>query len=234
MTDTTPDATEARIVAAALRLAAARPWGEVTLLDIAEEAGLTLADMRRSCGSKSEILAAFARQVDDAVLAKAARPPAGQSARDTLFEVLMSRFDALEPHRAALKSIHAAGAADPAMLRALLASQAWMLNAAGVATDGIGGGIRVAGLASVYASVFSTWLGDDDPGLARTMAALDRRLRRGEHTLSSLDEMAAAARRMAGMLSPWSKPRARRDEPVPDSGATPPGSGPMETPPPAM
>ena len=205
MTDTkTVDAPEGRIVDAALRLAAVRPWSQVTLLDIAEGAGLTLADLRRSFGSKSEILAAFARSIDDQILAKAVRPPEGQSARDTLFEVLMMRFDALEPHRAALKSIQSAGAADPALIRALLASQAWMLNAAGVATDGIGGGVRIAGLASVYASVFQTWLDDDDPGLARTMAALGRRLRRGEQTLSSLDEIGAAARRMAAMLSPWS------------------------------
>ncbi|MEQ1710779.1 MAG: TetR family transcriptional regulator, partial [Hyphomicrobium sp.] len=202
---TTPDGTEARIIAAALRLAAERPWGDVKLLDIAAGAGVTLVDMRRSFGSKSAILAAFARTIDDQVLAKAVRPPAGQSARDTLFEVVMSRFDALEPHRAALRSIHAAGAADPALLRALLASQAWMLAAAGVDTDGLGGGVRVAGLASVYASVFATWLEDDDPGLARTMASLDRRLRRGEQTLSSLDEMAAAARRMATIFSPWSR-----------------------------
>ncbi len=231
MTDTTsPNGPEARIVAAALRLAALRPWSEVTLFDIAEGAGVTLAGMRRSFKSKSEILAAFARTIDDAVLEKAVRPPEGQSARDTLFEVVMSRFDALEPHRAALKSIHAAGAADPALIRALLASQAWMLNAAGVATDGIGGGVRVAGLASVYALVFSTWLEDDDPGLARTMAALDRRLRRGEQTLSSLDEMAAAARRMATIFSPWSSRARDGGAGKADAGAKSDG-GTMETPP---
>lgn len=205
-----------RIVRAALQLAAERPWGEVTLLDIAAAAGVTLVEMRRAFGSKSAILAAFARTIDDEVLAKAVRPPAGQAVRDTLFEVVMSRFDALAPYRPALKSIHAVGAADPGLLRALLASQAWMLNAAGVATDGLGGGVRVAGLMSVYASVFATWLDDDDPGLARTMAALDRRLRRGERTLSSLDEMAAAVRRLGAMLAPRkadAPPRAATGEP---------------------
>ena len=45
--------------------------------------------------------------------------------------------------------------------------------------------MRVAGLGMIYASVFGIWLEDDDPGLARTMAALDRRLRRGERTCAA-------------------------------------------------
>ena len=63
-----------------------------------------------------------------------------------------------------------------------------MLHAAGIGTDGVEGGLKVAGLASVYASVFRTWLDDDDPGLARTMAALDRRLRRGERTYARIED----------------------------------------------
>ncbi|HEX2257777.1 MAG TPA: TetR/AcrR family transcriptional regulator, partial [Afifellaceae bacterium] len=39
---------------------------------------------------------------------------------------------------------------------------------------------RAQGLALVWARVMRVWLDDDDPGLARTMAALDRRLREAE------------------------------------------------------
>ena len=38
------------------------------------------------------------------------------------------------------------------------------------------------------ANVGDARFSDDDPGLAKTMAALDRRLRRGERTLQSIDE----------------------------------------------
>jgi hypothetical protein len=185
--------------------------------------------MRAHFASKSEIVARFARRIDDEILARATTPPAGQSPRDTIFEVVMSRFDALAPYRAALKSIHAAGVVDPTLARGFFASQAWMLNAAGVGTDGIEGGIKIAGLASVYASVFQAWLDDDDPGLARTMAALDRRLRRGERMLASLDGMANAVRRVAGLFRPAdasasrpaeeSKPSERQDGPAPGSAS---------------
>jgi AcrR family transcriptional regulator len=182
------------VVTAALRLASERPWRDVRLIDIAESAGTDLATLRRRFVSKGAILAAFARQIDDVVLAAARRPAEGQSPRDALFEVVMSRLDALAPHRAALKSIAADTGLDPALIAGFLSSQAGMLDAAGIDTDGIEGRVKVAGLASVYASVLRTWLDDDDPGLARTMAALDRRLRRGERALEAVDSVVSRGR----------------------------------------
>jgi len=94
-----------------------------------------------------------------------------------------------------------------------------MLEAAGVSADGISGLIRVKGLAAVYASVFHTWLDDDDPGLAKTMARLDRRLRRAERTYSNLHELHAAVDRIAGMFSP------RRRGPDSSPGTPDPAAG---------
>ncbi len=191
---------DGRIVTAALLLAAERPWREVTLLDIAEAAQVTLAEMRRHFSGKGDILAAFARSIDDEVLARQRARTSNTAARDALFEVVMERFDALAPHKPALRSIAEGGGGDLGLLKALLDSQAWMLNAAGIATDGATGPVKVLGLASVYSSVFRTWLDDDDPGLARTMAALDRKLRRGERTMQTVDEVFQGIDRLAGVL----------------------------------
>ena len=219
-----------RIVAAALDLAAQREWKTVTLRDIAEAAGSNLVELRREFHSKGDILAAFARMVDDEVLAKAPPRTPGQAARDHLFEVVMSRFDALQTYRPALRSIAASAQPDPVLARAVLASQAWMLHAAGIGTDGVEGGLKVAGLASVYASVFRTWL-DDDPGLARTMAALDRRLRRGERTYARIEDGLDVLRRMVAMVSPQQS-RASRASPPPSS--PPPGDDPSPAPRPVV
>jgi len=209
-----------RIVAAALKLAGECPWSDVTLADIAKSAEVSLLDLRREFASRAEILAAFVRAVDDQVLARAPERAAGQSPRDAIFEVVMSRFDVLAPYKPALKSITESWPADPALLRALAASQAWMLRAAGVSPEGIDGQVRVAGLGAVYASVFRTWLEDDDPGLARTMAALDRRLRRGERTLSALDDIKS---RLCGLASVFTGPRKAAAEPKP-APETPPAA----------
>jgi AcrR family transcriptional regulator len=195
-----------RIVAAALRLAGERSWSDVTLADIATSAQVSLLDLRREYGSKAEILAAFVRAVDDEVLARAPERDKGQPPRDAIFEVVMRRFDVLAPYKPPLKSIAASWPPEAAVVRALAVSQAWMLRAAGIAAEGLEGRVRTVGLAAVYASVFRTWLNDDDPGLARTMAVLDRRLRRGERTLHSLDEIRS---RLCGLAGTFTRARKR-------------------------
>jgi hypothetical protein len=50
----------------------------------------------------------------------------------------------------------------------------------------------------LYASVLRTWVDDDDPGHARTMAALDRALSRGQQCAAMLDGIMAIAERLCG------------------------------------
>ena len=210
MLDTTT--TRGAIVAAAMRLAAERPWARVTLADIADAAGTTLVALKGEVGSKGEILAAFTAAVDDEVLRQAARPAPDQPARDALFEVLMCRFDVLAPYKPALRSIVEGAMPEPAQMRPWLVSQRWMLEAAGVSGAGAEGALKVMGLATVYASVFRTWLADDDPGHARTMAALDRRLRRGERTLGRLDAVCSGLMRVASAVTGRRSPRPQRQQ----------------------
>ena len=86
---TTP---KGKIVDAAFRLAATRGWSGLTFDEIAAEAGVNLAEFRREFQTRAQILTAFTRAADDAVLARIGRPEAGAAARDRLFDVLMTRF----------------------------------------------------------------------------------------------------------------------------------------------
>jgi ubiquinone biosynthesis protein COQ9 len=216
-----------RILAAALQCAAAKSWSDVTLLDIAETAGLSLVELRKEVSSKTAILAALLRAVDDEVLKRTPKRTEDQSARDVLFDIIMTRFDVLAPHKKALQSIHASGAADLALAGPVLASMRWMLEAAGIGTDGAGGSLRVTGLATVYASVFRTWLEDDDPGHARTMAALDRRLRRGESAIRNVEQVTSVVQRLAtdGPAFLRSVFRGRPTSPPPPPQQPDPGQG---------
>lgn len=211
-----------RIMAAAMALAAERPWQDVLLKDIAGAAGMDLVTLRREFPSKSAILSAFIRATDDAVLSRVPTFTAGESARDRLFDVIMTRFDVLQPYKPALQSIAASRPFDMELGRRVMASQAWMLHAAGIGTEGILGASRVTGLASVYAGAMDTWLADNDAGHARTMAALDRRLRRGEQSMRALadvmagaDQLASQVMRVLGCRAP-----AAKNKPEPDT-ATP-------------
>jgi AcrR family transcriptional regulator len=210
-----------RIIAATMRLAAERPWDDVLMKDIAEAAAIDLAALRREFPSKTAILSAFSRAVDDAVLSSAPKFTGSENARDRIFDVVMARLDVLVPYKEALKNIAAARPFDMELVRRTMASQAWMLHAAGVRTDGVLGTSRVTGLASVYASVMQTWLEDDDPGSARTMAALDRRLKRGEQSMRMLTDIVEGADNIASRLMEAMGCNSRRHSTAPATPTTP-------------
>ncbi len=175
-----------RLVDAALSLAARQGWRHTGLAEVAAEAGLTLAELRALCASKLGILAMWQRRIDQAALAGAGAEAAEETPRDRLFDVLMRRFEALQPHRAALRAILRDARGDPAVLLALpmlVNSMAWMLEAAGQSGAGWRGRMHAHLLAGLYLSVLRTFLDDESADLATTMAALDSRLRRAEAAL---------------------------------------------------
>ena len=111
--------------------------------------------------------------------------------RERLFDVLMRRLEVLAPHRAAIRSLSRSAMCNPGLALALNAlavrSQQWMLTAADIGASGPKGMMRAQGLAMLFATVLRTWVDDDDEGLARTMAALDRALARGQVWSGVLD-----------------------------------------------
>jgi hypothetical protein len=58
------------------------------------------------------------------------------------------------------------------------------LQAAGVSAEGCAGAAKAKALAVIQLNASRVWMNDDDPGLARTMAALDKGLARAEKLAS--------------------------------------------------
>jgi AcrR family transcriptional regulator len=177
----------ARLIDAALAIAARDGWRAVGAAAIAAEAQVGLADVYAHVPDRAAILAGLMRRIDRAVLAEPVDLEG--SPRDRLFDVLMRRFEALQAHRAGLVAVARAGV-DPLRMAALLPtvarSMAWMLIAAGIDPAGVVGRLRVAGLTVVYANAFRVWLDDDGADLGKTMAALDRGLAQAERWASAL------------------------------------------------
>jgi AcrR family transcriptional regulator len=182
-----------RIVAAFMALLDDLPIEEIGFGDIAARAGVSLAALRNLFGSKLAILAAYLKEIDRHVLAGIDADMAEEPPRERLFDVLMRRIDALAPHKAAVRSLIHSAARNPGLAFALngfaVRSQQWMLTAADIPASGPRGMVRAQGLALLFASVLRTWLGDEDPGLARTMSALDRALARGQRVSGVLDDL---------------------------------------------
>jgi len=178
-----------RIIDAALALVATEGWRQVSLAAIAAAAGLPILQVYRIFRSKQAILAALYRRVDAIVLAEPPAAEADERPRDRLFDLLMRRFDALQPYKPALDVLRRELPRDPPTALcagvSLLRSMRWMLEAADIPTSGVRGAVAVKLATAAYLSAMRVWQRDDSADLARTMAFLDVRLRRIERWLAA-------------------------------------------------
>jgi AcrR family transcriptional regulator len=200
-----------KIIAAFLNLLAEKPIERIGFVEIAEAAGVSLSQLRSEFSSALAILAAHIKSVDRAVLSEDFRDVEEEPARERLFDVLMRRLEMLKPHRGAVRSLIRSARRNPPLALALnglaVRSQQWMLTAAGISASGPGGMLRAQGLAALFGGVLRTWTHDDDPGLARTMAALDRALARGQRFVGLIDDLCRIPARLCRL-----RPRRRRGE----------------------
>jgi AcrR family transcriptional regulator len=176
-----------RIIDAALALIPTEGWRGLSLAAIAAAAGLPILSVYRIFSSKQSILSGFYRRLDQIVLADPPPAEANERPRDRVFDLLMRRFDALRPYKSAYDVLRRELPSDPLTALCvgslLLRSMRWVLEAAEIPTGGVRGAIAVKLATAAYLSAMRVWLRDDSPDLARTMAALDARLRRIERWL---------------------------------------------------
>ena len=172
-----------RIITAALKLAADTPWRDIGMDDIAGEANVKMDTLTKEFRSKSAILGGINSMIDEAMVKSAGKPDPEETVRDRLFELLMARFDALQPNKAAILSmLRGTVGIDPKATLAgacgLAGSMRMALDAAPVNTGGRLGRLKINGLIGVYLATARIWVTDETDDLAPTMAALDKNLRR--------------------------------------------------------
>jgi AcrR family transcriptional regulator len=181
------------IVGAFVALLAEKRFEDIGFAEIARGAGVSLSELRAKHASKIELLAAHMREVDRAVLDGIDTAMADEPPRERLFDVLMRRLDVLAPDKAAVRSLQRSVMFNLGLTLALnglaVRSMQWMLTAADISASGPKGMVRAQGLAWLFASVLRTWLHDDDPGQARTLASLDRALSSGQRWAGFLDDL---------------------------------------------
>lgn len=167
------------------RLIAEKGFADVALRDVAEAAGLGLADLYKLYPDKVALVSAFLAKIDAEVLAGTpTKSDPEETARDRLFDAMMRRYDAQRPYREALASLRRASLRDPmlalAVGPALRRSMAAMLEAASVPSEGLAGALRQNGLLAIHAAVSRVYHKDETTDLSKTMAALDSRLKTAE------------------------------------------------------
>ena len=177
------DATVRRDLArAALATASASTWRTLTLLDLARAAGRPVSDFYGA--SMGEAVDCVEEAFDRAISDNLEALEASQTVRDRLFDLVMKRFEAMEPHRAAILAMEAGVDRDPILLTAQhqrhVRCARWVLALAGLEADGMTGNARAQGLGVIIGQARSAWRGDDAGDFTKTMASLDKNLRRAE------------------------------------------------------
>lgn len=172
-----PVATPTDLLAAALDLVASEGWRTYSPLRLAQATGIGLAEACLQLPDQASLLRALGRRADIAMLDVSVDDLAAMTPKERLFELLMRRFDALEPARPALRRLQREGP-----------PQAWLQGLGNVvhavklvveATDAAAPGRRLpagGALASAYLGAGRAWLQDESPDKAATMAELDKRL----------------------------------------------------------
>jgi len=175
-------------VDAALKLAAENPWAELTLAEIAAEAGLELSEFH-DVADKADIAAAIEGVLDKAMSVEGADME--DTPRERLFDVIMLRFEEMETHRGALLSLQHYRERNPRRLaklgRARMKTARWALACAGL--DGqsdVPMSVRAAGLAWTLSRTERAWRKEESADFSRTMAELDKQLRAAEERIGWL------------------------------------------------
>ncbi|MCA3396348.1 MAG: helix-turn-helix transcriptional regulator, partial [Roseomonas sp.] len=176
-------ATDEALIAALWRVIAAHGWPGLTMRRLAAEAGTDTAALRERFPTRLDVLLLHGWMMDQAVLAGTI-PGQGGSVQDRIFDVLMRRLDAMQPHREGILRLFEDMRRDPAIALALAPhigiAMRWMLEAAEVEAKSCEARLLALGLAGVWLATIRAWAGDDSPDMGATMATLDSALDRAE------------------------------------------------------
>jgi AcrR family transcriptional regulator len=172
------------LLQAAFEVIGEQGWSRASAQAIAARAGVSLVEVYRQLPGRLALLRALSERIDEAMLEVDQAELAGLPPRDRVFELMMRRLDALAPFRPGLRRLAADARRDPALLMLtacrLDRSLAWLQEAAGLRSQGLCPRLRRRALGAVYVNTLRTWLRDEGGDQAKTMAELDKALRRVE------------------------------------------------------
>lgn len=169
-------------------------WKNVSCAQIAGAAGVEIKDAYGHYRNRFAYVTALIRRIDGAMLEAYDSDLAAEPARDRLFDVLMARFDAMQAYRPLIKSLSKSARYDPMLMVHLMAlsrlTTDWIMDMAHISPSGVMGQVRAKGALAAYGKAFSVWLDDDSEDMSKTMAVLDKTLKRGEKALRRAERMA--------------------------------------------
>jgi hypothetical protein len=191
---------ETQLASAALKLLVREEWRSLTLASVARAAKLRMPDVLGIVPSKAALPGMILRMLARETARRHRVDASSADPRERLFDVAMTWFDVQQPQASALKKLYRALQVDPATL---LAIRGDVLHVSGEflalaeADFGASARLQAAIFAGVLVRAVSAWR-DDDEEMGRTMAQLDRDLRRLERLLWPKPSKPAKSQKRSG------------------------------------
>ncbi len=175
------DQFDTALLASAMSLAATKGWRQLSMPEIARNAGLDIGEVRTRYPFKTSVLLLLGRLADRAALVD---DGSLSTPREALFDLLMRRFDVFQQYRDGVLAVLRGLPFDPVLAvvlgAATMDSMSWIAAAAGIGTSGIQGALRIQGVTALWTHALRAWEKDGSEDLGTTMAALEHGLDRAE------------------------------------------------------
>ena len=180
----------------ALDLARDRSWNKLTLIEIAENADISMTDLY-GIADKDVLTDALESWADKAMSGEDIDMDG--TPRERLFDVIMRRFETMEDYRAGVLALMRARDRSPARLAVLLKARGksarWALSCAGLDQGpGAERSSKTLGIAWAIGKTERAWRKDDAGDFARTMATLDAELTLAEDRYGALQRFRTSNR----------------------------------------
>jgi len=161
-------------------LIALKGWGVLSLADFAGHLDMSLDEFKQYVISKEEILQALFAYIDTQAIENIESESADLSLKESLFDVLMARFEVLNEYKPAIRLMWEESCQDPGLVVTAVPIGAHSLD---VMWDKSTQGMDIAcdllmkkGFTALYLSLVPVWLNDESEDLSVTMAELDKRI----------------------------------------------------------
>lgn len=178
----------------ALRIAKNKGWRSVSISEVAKDSKLPLGEAIKIYPTTTHLLAGIFESINVEIINSLDSDPLeGRTVRESLFDIMMRRFDIFNTNREAMVSIITEINRDPIIAatqgKRLFFTMSWILEAVGDTSFGLIKALKIKGLIFIYICTLKTWLKDDKPEMEGTMAALDRALADAEKLCAFYDEI---------------------------------------------